>query len=196
MKPKVVEVVLDSGVKVHVKSLARYDRQSLQQAAIDRFPYPDKSQYEEELAEDVAVGGMKIPAERNEVYRQLVAEIEEQRQEFITTAMLDMCVTFPEFSDGKDGVIEHFADAIAKKRTYMTLPEDAWTATWKHGVLGSPSDEAYIAQIVRDDLPLREAEVSEAMRLFRPALSREATRLLDFTRLIAPRIQAKIQNKP
>lgn len=193
---KLVETILDSGIRVHIRTLSPYDRAALRQAAETKYALPDKREYELEPAEGIAIDGFKIPAEENEEYRQAVEEVEAKRTDFLMEAMLDMCVTFPDFDLGKQGIIAHFADYIATRRKYMTLPEDAWEATWKHAVLRTASDESYIAQIVRDELPLKEVEVSEAIRLFRPAVSREATRLLAYTRFAASRLPSKVQNQP
>lgn len=175
--PKCVEIMLDSGVKVYVTPLSRYQLTALQAAARERYPCPDKAAYTLPMPEGVGIPGAMIPAEDNDEYQTLYSEAERLQSEFILTAMMDMCVTFADFKS-REEVVGYFAAFIAQQRQWMTLPDDEWLATWRFAVVRSASDEELITAVVKDLLPITEVEITDEMRLFRPSVSWQAVRRL------------------
>lgn len=194
--PKVTEITLDSGVRVHVAPLSVYQRIALTQAAEKLYPYPDKAQYEEALPEGMAIEGLTIPAEQNPEYQTAVKLINNQRGEYTNTAIFNLCLTYPDFPRGKPELIEYFAAYLDEQRDYMALPDDEWEATLRFAVIRSPSDEAQIISIVREDMPLTEAEITDAMRIFRPSIPFARFRQLDAARKLAPGAAGEIPNRP
>lgn len=178
---KVTELVLDSGIRVYVTPLSRYQRNALVEASERLYPYPDKAKYEEALSEDIAIPGSVIPAEENDDYKALVREVNRQRSEYVSTAMLNLCLSFPDFKN-RQALIEHFAEYLNEQREWLALPEDEWDATLRFGIVRSPSDEAQILSVAKDELPVTEAETTENLRVFRPVLSREKSRIMDYAR--------------
>lgn len=185
-QPKVTECLLDSGIRVFVIPLSRHQRNALNQAAEKLYPYPDKKQYEETLPEDVAIPGMTLPAEENKDYQVAVREVNRQRSDYIGLALLDICVSYPDFPGGKDDLMKHFAPFLEKQRDWMALPEDEWEATLRFGILQSIADELTISRIANEETPVTEVEVNEEMRIFRPAVQVAAAKLLDSTRQHPP----------
>lgn len=188
---KVTEIILDSGIKVWVSPMSRYARNGLAEAAEKLYPYPDKSQFEEELPEDVAIPGMKIPAEEHPDYQAQVASANRQRGDHISGAMLNLCVVYPDFASRQE-IIDHFAPYLDEQRDWLALPEDPWEATLRFAVISSVADENQIMAIVGDTLPVTEKEVNDNVRIFQPALSREKSRILDYARKHAPGAETKI----
>lgn len=191
MQPKVVEIILDSGIRVHVTALSRYQRNGLVEAAKKLYPYPDKKPYEEALSEDVAIPGMTIPAEENPAYQALVLEANRQQQDYIVAGMLNLCLRYPDFAT-RQALIEHFADYLNEQRDWLELPDDEWESTLRFAIVRSPSDESEILSIAKDELPVTEAETTENLRVFRPVLSREKSRILDYTRKHTPGAESKV----
>lgn len=191
MQPKVTELILDSGIRVHVTPISRYLRNALVEEAEALFPYPDKKQYEVELSEDVAIPGTVVPADEHPEYRVFVKGVDNQRQEYIRHAMLNLCVKYPDFPTRR-ALIEHFAPYLDEQREWLTLPEDDWQATLRFAVIGSPSDEGQILAVVKDELPVTEAETAENLRVFQPVLSKSQSRILDYARKHASGAEAKI----
>lgn len=194
--PKVTEILLDSGIRVHVAPLSRYQRNALQERAEQIYPMPDKTLYEEELSEDVAIPGTKIPAEENPEYQNEVGLVLRARSEFISTHMMNLCLTYPDFPGGKEELIAYFATDIAAQREIMNLPDDPWEATLRFAIIRSVADERDTGDIIRESFPITESEVSEAIRVFRPAISREAIRSLDNARKFAPGAEQPLSDKP
>lgn len=199
MQEKVVEITLDSGIRVFVTPLSRYQRNGLIQAAEKLYPYPDKKQYEYVLSDDVAIPGMTLPADdkdnpRYPEYMGLVTEANIQRQDHIIAGMLNMCLRYPDFKD-KHALIEYFAPYLDEQRDWLALPDDAWDATLRFAIVRSPSDESQILSIAKDEMPVTEAETTENLRVFRPVLSREKSRILDYTRAIAPGAEGKVRGE-
>jgi hypothetical protein len=195
---KVVEITLDSGIRVFVTPLSRYQRNGLIQAAEKLYPLPDKKQYEFTLSEDVAIPGMTLPADdkdnpRYAEYMALVTEASIQRQDYIIAGMLNMCLRYPDFT-GKEALIEHFAPYLDEQRDWLALPEDSWDATLRFAIVRSQSDEAQILSIAKDEMPVTEAETTENLRVFRPVLSAEKSRILDYTRTHTPGAESKVRS--
>lgn len=188
---KLTELVLDSGIRVHVKPISRYLRNALAEAAERLFPLPDKAPYEEALSEDVAIPGMKIPAEDNPEYKKRVAEIQRQRGDYISSAMLDLCVSYPDF-DSRQALIDHFAPYLDEQRNWLELPEDPWEATLRFAIISSVADENQITAVASDTLPVTEKEVNENVRIFQPVLSREKSRIVEYARKLAPRPEGEV----
>lgn len=194
--PKVVEITLDSGIRVHISPLSRYQRNALQERAEQLYPMPDKALYEEELSEAVAIPGTKIPAEENPEYRAEVALVMTARSEFTTMNMINLCLSYPDFPGGKEELIRFFAIHIAQQRDMMTLPDDEWEATLRFAVIRSVADERDLWSVINESFPITESEVSDAVRVFRPAVSREALRALDNAGKYAPGAHQPLQSKP
>lgn len=199
MQPKVVEITLDSGIRVHVSPLSRYQRNALIEAAEKLHPFPDKKQYEYALSEDVAIPGMTLPADdkdnpRYPEYLALVTEANRYRNEYISTAMMNLCISYPDFPGGKKQLIEYFADWLEEQRDWLALPDDEWQATLRFAIVRSPSDEAQILSIAKDELPVTEAETTENLRVFRPVLSKSQSRILDYARTNASGAESKVSS--
>lgn len=97
IQPKVTELILDSGIKVHVSPLSRYQRNALNEKAEALYPYPDKALYEETLPEDIAIPGFNLPAEDNKAYQAAVLIAGRGRADHINTALLNICLAFPDY---------------------------------------------------------------------------------------------------
>lgn len=191
MSQKVVELVLDSGIRVHVTPLSRFQRNALVEAAEKLYPLPDKKPYEEALSEEIAIPGTVIPAEDNPEYQAKVAEVRLKRSDYVSAAQLNLCLSFPDFKD-RQALIEHFAPYLEEQRDWLALPDDDWQATLRFAIVRSPSDEAQIVSVARDEMPVTEAETTENLRIFRPVLSREKSRILDAARQLAPRVESEV----
>lgn len=200
MQPKVVEITLDSGIRVFVAPLSRYQRNALVEAAEKLHPFPDKKQYEYALSEDVAIPGMTLPADdkdnpRYPEYLALVTEANRYRNEYISTAMMNLCISYPDFPGGKKQLIEYFAEWLEEQRDWLALPDDEWQATLRFAIIRSASDEAQILSIAKDELPVTEAEITENLRVFRPVLSKSQSRILDYARTNAPGVESKVSGE-
>jgi hypothetical protein len=192
MQPqKVTELTLDSGIRVFVTPLSRYQRNALIEAAEKLHPFPDKKQYEEALPDDVAIPGMTLPAEENPEYQAKVTEANRLRNEYVSTGMMNLCVQYPDFAD-RLALIEHFAPYLDEQRDWLALPDDEWLATLRFAIIRSPSDEAQILSVARDEIPVTEKEVNDNVRIFRPVLPKDKYRNLDYARKLASGTEGKV----
>lgn len=194
MQEKVVEFILDSGIRVHVTPLSRYQRNALIEAAEKLHPYPEKKQYEEALPEDVAIPGMTLPAEENPEYQAKVVEANRLRNEYISTGMMNLCVQYPDFAN-RQALIEHFAPYLEEQRDWLALPDDDWMATLRFAIIRSPSDEGHILSVARDEMPVTEKEVNDNVRIFQPVLPKDKYRNLDYARKLASRAEAEVRGE-
>lgn len=175
--PKIIELELDSGIRVWITPINQHHLLALDKAANEQFPLPDKKAFEEPITEDVAIPGLTTKAEDNPDYVALVRDINARQQEFKLKALFEICVQYPDFP-AKQDVIAHFADEITMQRRYLELPLDDWEATWRYAILRTSDDEAAVILAVQNRLPLTEAELTEEIRGFRRQLPQRATRTL------------------
>jgi hypothetical protein len=185
LQPKIVEYITASGVVLWITPLSRQLFGAIKQQAADKYPLPNKEDYEEEHPEGVA--GLKIPAKANPEYNQKLADALTNQSNHILSAMNDLCIQYPKYQNGKhvagqfysqDDLIEEFKPRLDAIRPFADVPDDLWEATYQFCILGSPDDEKQISMIVRDQLPISQEEVDREMRLFRHTLPRSAIKLL------------------
>lgn len=175
-EPKVTELKLGSGVDMRVAPLSPFVFQKLRAKAEQLFPAPDEKAYEVEPEPGLmAIPGEKIPASQNPVYRAKVEEVEAQRKDWLTLAVVTMAC---EFTESRESLIEHFEAKLEAMRDFIDLPEDVWEATLYYGIITSEVEREVIIAAAESRLALTEEEVADGRRLFRPQLSLETyTRL-------------------
>lgn len=172
-------VLTDSGVEVDVTPLSPHALSLIRAKAAELYPAPDEKQFTKPLPNAANEGDTFVDKEDPE-YIRLKAASDKARADFLTRALRDTSLSFPE---GKQALIERFADKIKALRTFVELPEDEWDATFWHAVIGTAADHETLVWAAENALPLTEMEVANGVRLFRYSVQgqkpdRMATRLL------------------
>lgn len=138
---RVVELVLDSNEVVYVRRLSPLAQQVLMERAKQLFPTPDAKEYEQPLSEIAsnALEGVMVPGEQNPKYILVVRDVRLKQNGWVLDQFLnmDVVVNTPE---GREATIARYADRIAALREYGELPEDAWKATVRYGLMTSWDD--------------------------------------------------------
>lgn len=171
---KVVEFTLDSGEVVWVRPLSFQLRQALFEKAEKRFPYPDPVPFEKKVdPERTAIPGaeMTIPADQNPEYQTLKRKVDIERMGWITDQIILLSCEFPA---GKDTLIARYAERLNALGEVIDLSGDAWADTFNYCLIGSSADRQNIINAAESNLQLTEAEVRDALRIFRPVLRRNA----------------------
>ncbi len=201
-KPKVVELVLDSGVRVYVRPLSPYTRQAVLKKLSDKFPYPDKKEYEEEIKDSESPGAIIKADDKNnsryDEYRELIETADSERSRAYFETIVEMRVTFPDYKD-RDALIAHFKAHIDDFSAFMDLGDDIWLNTLYHAICASQSDITEIMDVITETLDIMEPEPTDddihaAWRIFQPRISRaERSRFNQY----APLLQEikKLQDK-
>lgn len=170
-QPKVIELTLDSGIIVQLMPLSQRHIAAAINASHERYPMPDKKAFEEVITEGAIPGGVSTPAEENPDYIALVNECYANRQNYQFSALFDMGTHFPQF-DRRTEIIAFFRDELDVMRKHIELPDDPWEATWRFCILRTTDDENNVLNALMNKLPVTEAEVLDAMRIFRPKISK------------------------
>lgn len=179
-KPAIIEYETYSGVLVHIKPVNIATLRAIQMKAIEKFPYPEKAQYQ--LPDENAFGGLGS-AEDNPEYLAKCREIDSERGQWTDKTIFAYAVTFPKYATQQD-MVNAFMNQLAELRTIATLPEDNYEAvlhhlvlTWNQTVVKDNSlqagntEWARIIQMAVQTIPLTADEVSNGVRFFRPTLS-------------------------
>lgn len=186
--PSAVELTLTTGVKCRVYPLAAWDNQALLGEARVKYPAPDPKEYEVLVDPEIAsVPGQVHPATSNPLFIEAMQECQRQWNQHVTDGMLALCVTF---NETPDVLIERYKPMLDHKRRRLTLPENAWAATLKHGILADNKDVADVLAIAQGQMPLTEGEIADGVRLFRPASERSAVSRVSVRRGKSPSAQA------
>ncbi len=192
-KLTVVELLLDSGVRVLVKPLTPYTRHGVIHKLTEKYPDPEASEFEEQIEGEDSPGAT-IPVtmkenSRHEEYNALVLEAQQIRARHLFLFLIDECVIFPDYED-RDALISAYDGDRARLAAYMDLPTDTWEATLYHCICASAGDIEEISAATRQDIDTMEAEPTEdeifaAWRVFRPRVSRaERSRFSDYSSLL------------
>lgn len=186
--PIVREVLTDSGVLVRVTPLSPHALAKIRQKAIELFPFPDEEAFRKPLPNAAVEGDTFIDRDDPE-YKRLFAEAVEKQTHYLTRALRETSLEFP---DGKDELIERFAGKIEALREFIDLPEDPWEATFWHAIIGSAADHETLIWAAENALPLTGEEVADGLRLFRYTVQGQRPRRLAAGRLpSAPGVQRK-----
>lgn len=177
-KPMKTVIPLDSGVTIWVSPVSQETMALLDKRAVDKYPPPDPAPYEK-VIEDSAIPGQKYAAEMNPEYQALMQEVFKQRATWKLRALRDLAVEFPE--DTREELMERFRPKIAQMVMLDLMDEPAsedalWDAIWSHCLLLSPDNQLELVMIARSQMPITQEETAEAVRLFRPNLSRQGLR--------------------
>lgn len=192
-KIAVVELLLDSGVRVLVKPLTPYTRHGVIHRLMEKYPDPDAKEFEEQI-EGESSPGATIPVtmkenSRHKEYQDLVLEVEKIRTRHMFNFIVNECVIFPDY-ESREALIAAYKDDRARLAAYMDLPKDEWEATLYHCICASVGDINEINAITRQEIDIMEAEPTEdeiltAWRVFRPRVSRaERSRFSDYASLL------------
>ncbi len=192
-KIAVVELLLDSGVRVLVKPLSPYTRHAVIHKLTEQYPDPDMKEFEEQI-EGQSSPGATIPVtmpenSRHDEYKALVQDIEIVRTRHLFLFIVDECVIFPDY-ESRDSLIAAYKDDRERLAFYMDLPTDKWEATLYHCICASAGDINEISTVTRQEIDIMEAEPTEdeilaAWRVFRPRISRsERSRFSDYASLL------------
>ncbi len=187
-------VLTDSGAEVDVTPLSPHALELIRAKARDLFPDPDEEKYRKPLP-NAAVEGDTYVDKQDVDYLRLKKEAVDQRTHFLTRALRDTSLTFPE---GKDALVARFADKIKALRSYVDLPEDEWEATFWHAIIGSAADHETLVRAAENALPLTEMEVANGVRLFRYIVQGQRPTDLAARALTsaASRIRQRLQSEP
>lgn len=175
--PTFVEYTTLSGVTLYISPLNIPAVKAIGLKAAELFPYPDPTPYRKQM--ENAVEGVLTPPEDDPDYVALVTTADSKRNEWSNRAILDYCVTFPDFS-GRDEILNFFAakrDALRKIAKFED--NDDWNVTLYHIILsGSPirsganrgSDFVNVLNICVQSVELTGGEVLNGIRMFRPQI--------------------------
>lgn len=176
----VTEILLDCGVRIWVKPIAQDTLALIDKRAVEKFPPPDPAPYEKPI-EHSAIEGQTWAAEHHPEYQRLMDGVLAQRAEWKLRMLRDLTVEFPDYVD-RDALIARFMPDIERLVTLDLIeqPEgDAiWDAIWSHCLIKSPDNQAELLMVARSQMPISQEETVEAVRLFRPNLSRQSLRSL------------------
>lgn len=164
------ELLLDSGEYVRVQPFSLYAIRALRATAEEKFPFPDKTEYEKPMdAEKSLDGNMTIPAEENPDYRRLYEEAEEKQGRYVDDHCFALCV---EPATSREAMVAKYKDRLAQMRKVMKLPKDDWDATLRFCIITSPRDYAQVVRAIQGKALPSEEEIVDAMRLFRCYVSK------------------------
>lgn len=170
--PHATELILSNKLKCWVYPVSARDRMRFQEAFIQKFPPPDKKQYEIPVpAEDATWEGQTQAAESNPEYQKVLAERRDALSDFLTTSYLVGYTEFPD-NDEQD-LINTFARVVSRKRRVMPdMPADAWEATLLYALLDTPDDQRLIISAIESRLPVEWEGIIDQVAIFRPVNQR------------------------
>jgi hypothetical protein len=179
-KPAIIEYETYSGVLVHIKPVNIATLRAIQMKAIEKFPYPDKAEYQ--LPDENAFGGLGS-AEDNPDYLNKCREIDSERGLWTDKTIFAYAVKFPKYATQQE-MVNDFMSQLIELRGFGVLPEDDYEAVLHHLVLtwnqpvvrdnqlqAGNTEWARIIQMAIQTIPLTADEVSNGVRFFRPTLS-------------------------
>lgn len=156
-----------SGVRCQIVPLSGFVLEKIKDMAAEAHPMPDPEQYER-VDETQEGPGRRIPATENKDYRQLVAEVEMQRNMHWQDRVYVLGLDFP---DGKGALIKQFKGRLDEMRDVLDgVPEDDWKATLFYCILTSKREQQDLIERILDRRPPEAREVAEKMNSFRAAL--------------------------
>lgn len=166
--PQATELILSNGLKCWVYPVSARDKMRFQEAFMQKYPLPDKKQYEIPVpAEDASFEGQTQAAESNPEYQKVLGERREALSDYLTTAYLVGYTEFPD-NDEQD-LIDKFARVINRKRRVMPdMPTDAWEATLLYALLDTPEDQRLIISAIESRLPVEWEGIIDQVAIFRP----------------------------
>jgi len=162
--PSVTELVLSSGVVVWIRPASLNDQRLIHEEMSKRFPLPREADYKIPVPEDQAT----IPGQTmtdTEAFRQALGSVGKQQQAYWLRSHILTCLDFPE---GTDAILERYQSEIARKRKFLSLPEDDLEAVIYHSIIRTPDDEKRIASVINETMPVEMSEVVSQLRIFRP----------------------------
>lgn len=171
----IVEYETMSGVVLHITPLSLKVLQSLQTKAAELYPFPDKEPYEAPLKNAIDPS-IKRDAMENPEYKALYHDVDRQQAGWIQEQALELAIEFRDYAGNRQGLIEYFAPQLNNLRKRIELPEDDYRAIWEYLLFSGNDDRLNVVRIVYQRMPLTGGEVADAMRLFRPDVSRPGTR--------------------
>lgn len=165
--PQATELILSNGLKCWVYPVSARDKMRFQEAFMQKYPFPDKKQYEIPVpAEDASFEGQTTSAEGNPEYQKLLAARRDTLSDYLTTAYLVGYTEFPD-NDEQD-LINKFARVISRKRRVMPdMPADAWEATLLYALLDT-EDQRLIISAIESRLPVEWDGIIDQVAIFRP----------------------------
>lgn len=180
-KPIVITYELDSGVRVDVKPLSLATFKAIFEKGKAEFPDPDPADYVIKPEPGTAAhDDVVISADENPEYRTLLQEAQEARAQFMHRRLLRHSITFPDFPDTA-AVMAYFApqiEALADDGLIELADgtDDRWWQTYIHCIISSADDQTMIALAAQSGVPITEGEERDALRSFRPDVSRATLR--------------------
>jgi hypothetical protein len=190
--PIVREVLLDSGVVVRITPLSPHAYAKVQQRAVELHPGPDEENFRKPVP-NAAIDGDTFIDKQDPLYLEQVAEANKAQTAFVSKVLQETSLEFP---DGKDALIERFADKIATLRKFIDAPEDEWEATFLYGVIGSVADHETIVWAAQNALPLTGEEIVEGLRIFRYHVSgKRPGRVAAGRKVLAQSFRKREENK-
>lgn len=188
-RPIKIVYELMSGVIAWITPINIPTLKGIQAKAAEKFPYPDKRLYQEELGEAGFSQGQLTAAEDNPAYVTEIKRIDRERGQWADRAIFDYAVRFPAYPTKQD-LVNDFQQQLAELREIAVLPEDDYEATLFHIVLlwNQPAlneEEKLFAQVSEynrlvqaaiQTVALTPDEVTAGIRFFRPVLSTNRAR--------------------
>lgn len=175
---KVVELELYSGETVLVSPLSFILLRRLQEAAAAKHPEIDKAAYEAPLPGSVFEGEKYMPPEQEAAYEAAVAA----RNHAYNRELSELwAAVATDHQRGRDRVIADYAPTISQARAMGLIAADVddWRATLVYAVCKGDADLNRILNTASSELPLSEAEISDAVATFRRPLPRLARAIWD-----------------
>lgn len=162
---KLYTLTLDSGAPVYVRSLSPIARAAIMDAAIERYPDPDKAPFEQPAPNAPPGVNITIPAEENPEYVQQRYIAQVRRMNHVNDAIIRGGVVC-DSPLGKQFLIDHYAPLRQQMLKVMTLGElDVWTETVITCLIRTRDDAIAIANAASEVISAD--EVRRAMKSFR-----------------------------
>lgn len=174
--PSIIEYETASGVIVHITPLSIFTIKAISSKAENEFPYPEAVNYELPL-ENAADPSIKLPAKENPAYRELCAEIDNQRYAWRNKAVLELACNYPAYAD-RASMIAEFRPRLEELRPFLEMSGDDWQEVLQHCVFTGKQDRQAVLLLAAqaDDIPLTQAEVVDGIKFFRIDLPRKTAR--------------------
>lgn len=181
--PTVIEFIPLSGVRLHIRPVNGAVVRAMVAKGESELPYPDPSPYMKQ--EEGAVPGTLTLAEDDPEYVKLCKAVDAKRNHRLNSALLDFCVSYPDFGS-RDDLLNYFAPQREALRKVATLPDDNWEATRDYIILSGDksrqlgsNDYADAISLCVQGVALTGGEIADGLRIFRPVLPGQSAGTVD-----------------
>lgn len=164
----VIKHVLMSGVEVQLVPLSPYLQRRLAQYATAQFPFDDTPWHKP--LENALKEGQTYLDENDPEYTAAKAENTAHINRLYTELLVQETMRLP---TSQEQLIKQHAERLEELRKYNTDDESDWDIVFWQILITSNTDIQLVVDVADSTAELTEVEVNDAIRIFRPALSRK-----------------------